>query len=289
MSEQLNQVQELYIIKDLQEQVTKLSKLLNNQSNELFESTEIDKLAAALCKAQAEMLIPEFNNSANYGSFCDITALIEASRPALTKYGLSTQEKIISDHTGDYLSTILRHESGQWTKDKIRMIVDKEGNQGFAGCNTYIARLSYGNMVGIARANKDNDADTDNKNYKQQFKPTPQYQQPSKITTVTSLPKATAVPIQVTLPKQEPVKVEPIKVEPAKVDIPVIEKITIDQLRQMEYELDGFPKVKNTVLLGLNLDHFRDLPKYAFTKVINRVRELVQLDREIRNKKEVNG
>ena len=88
----------------------------------------------------------------------------------------------------------------------------------------------------------------------------------------------------------EPFKIiEPVKVEPVKQEIPVVEKITIDQLRQMEYELDGFPKVKNTVLLGLNLDHFRDLPKYAFTKVINRVRELVQLEREIRNKKEVNG
>ena len=43
------------------------------------------------------------------------------------------------------------------------------------------------------------------------------------------------------------------------------------------------------LLLGLNLEHFRELPKYAFHKVFNRVRELVQLEREIRNKKEMNG
>ena len=75
-----------------------------NQYNELF---------AALAKAQAEFDIVGKNRSSHYGGYADLEELIAATRPALTKNGLSITRRIdIVDGKQIYIGT-LGHSSGQ--------------------------------------------------------------------------------------------------------------------------------------------------------------------------------
>jgi hypothetical protein len=133
---------------------------------ELLESEQTNELATALAKAQAEFEVPHFDGYGNFKSptnpqgnpFCTLTSLTVATRKALSKYGLSVETKVVSDENTDYHYTILRHSSGQWSKSKVRITQDKVGLHGFAAANTYLTRIGYGNAVGAARGEYDDDA-----------------------------------------------------------------------------------------------------------------------------------
>ena len=62
---------------------------MENQTNKYNE------LFAALAKAQAEFDIVGKNRSSHYGGYADLEELIAATRPALTKYGLSILMKYL--------------------------------------------------------------------------------------------------------------------------------------------------------------------------------------------------
>ena len=149
-----------------------------NCKHETFESEQTNELATALAKAQAEFEIPVYDDYGHFKSpnkpegnpFCTLTSLTTATRLALTKYGLSVETKIISDESGDYHCTILRHSSGQWSKSKVRIIQDKAGLHGLAAANTYLTRMGYGNAVGAARGEYDNDAGDGKVEVKQEYK-----------------------------------------------------------------------------------------------------------------------
>lgn len=136
-----------------------------NCKHELFESEQTNELATALAKAQVEYEIPHYDDYGNFKSpknpegnpYCTITSLTTATRKALSKYGLSVETKVISTPEADFHYTILRHSSGQWSKSKVLMRPDKPGNHGFAGANTYLTRIGYGNAVGAARGEYDDD------------------------------------------------------------------------------------------------------------------------------------
>lgn len=64
----------------------------------------------------------------------------------------------------------------------------------------------------------------------------------------------------------------------------IIEKISKDQLEQLEHDLDGHPEIKLEVTTGLNLKHLSDMPRAIFLKSLNRIRELVQKEQELKNK-----
>lgn len=123
---------------------------------------EINNLAAALCKAQAEM---ESAQEGGYNphfksSFCRLTDLINASRPALTKYGLSVTQYPNSDGENTFLVTELLHSSGDKISSKVRIVVDKPSDmQSFGKAMTYLKRYAYASMVGIAIADEQDDDD----------------------------------------------------------------------------------------------------------------------------------
>lgn len=79
-------------------------------------STQIDEIAKALAAAQADML-PAMKDSSNplfRSEYASLAQVIEASKAALGKHGLSILPKI--SWSGDKLSmrSILLHASGQW-------------------------------------------------------------------------------------------------------------------------------------------------------------------------------
>ena len=137
-----------------------------NIVNDLM-SAEIDQLATALAKAQAEMAVAGKNQKNPFfkSSYADFQAIIQASRPALSKYGLSVvQPPFIYEEAADstntavgssYLVTILMHSSGQWIKSKARHNPLKSDIQSLSSYNTYLKRMCYTSLVGVVTGDDD--------------------------------------------------------------------------------------------------------------------------------------
>ncbi len=121
-------------------------------------SEQIDQLATALAKAQAELLIANKNQKNPFfkNSYADFESIIAASRPALTKYGLSVvQPPFIYEDGQSYLVTILMHSSGQWIRSKARHNPPKADIQSLASYNTYLKRMCYASLIGVATGEDD--------------------------------------------------------------------------------------------------------------------------------------
>ncbi|HSW75884.1 MAG TPA: ERF family protein [Candidatus Saccharimonadales bacterium] len=139
-----------------------------NNLNDLM-SAEIDQLATALAKAQGEMAVAGKNQKNPFfkSTYADFEAIIHASRPALSKYGLSvvqppfisenapTNSDSIGQMSNSYLVTILMHSSGQWIKSIARHNPPKNDIQSLSSYNTYLKRMCYTSLIGVATGDDD--------------------------------------------------------------------------------------------------------------------------------------
>ena len=131
---------------------------VNNES--VWKSEKIDKLAAALSKAQSEMkgaekksINPFFNSG-----YADLHTVIESSFPHLTKYGLSVIQGNESNPGEFFVTTMLLHESGQWIKSKLKMPIEKVTAQSIGSTITYGRRYGLSAITGIAQYDDDGNA-----------------------------------------------------------------------------------------------------------------------------------
>lgn len=93
------------------------------------KSENISQLATALAKAQQELEPVKFDSLNKYfgTKYASLTAVIEAIRPVLPKYGLSIIQQQFSDIVNDVyvvgVETMLLHESGEFLSEKATMPV----------------------------------------------------------------------------------------------------------------------------------------------------------------------
>jgi len=125
-----------------------------------WKSDKIDKLAAALSKAQSEMkgaekksVNPFFNSG-----YADLHTVIESSFPSLTKHGLSVIQGNESSPGEFFITTMLLHESGQWIKSKLKMPIEKVTAQSIGSTITYGRRYGLSAITGIAQYDDDGNA-----------------------------------------------------------------------------------------------------------------------------------
>ena len=125
-----------------------------------WKSDKIDKLAAALTKAQSEMkgaekksVNPFFNSG-----YADLHTVIESSFPHLTKYGLSVIQGNDSKPGEFFVTTMLLHESGQWIKSKLKMPIEKVTAQSIGSTITYGRRYGLSAITGIGQYDDDGNA-----------------------------------------------------------------------------------------------------------------------------------
>ena len=125
-----------------------------------WKSDKIDKLAAALAKAQSEMkgaekksVNPFFNSG-----YADLHTVIESSFPHLTKYGLSVIQGNESSPGEFFVTTMLLHESGQWIKSRLKMPIEKVTAQSIGSTITYGRRYGLSAITGIAQYDDDGNA-----------------------------------------------------------------------------------------------------------------------------------
>lgn len=118
------------------------------------KSDSIKNIAAALCKAQAELKNPSLDSvnphfKSKFASLANIRNTITA---VFTKHGLSMLQNVTSSDKAVGCSTMLLHESGEWMEsDTIWVPVEKVTAQAFGSATTYARRYSesaFSNTVG---------------------------------------------------------------------------------------------------------------------------------------------
>jgi hypothetical protein len=217
-----------------------LNKLIDSQKREC-QSKEINELATALAKAQAEIEIAgrKETNPFFKSKYADLAELIKVSRPALTKNGLAVLQQIITDGDGmTWIHTIMTHSTGQWIETKMRVIPLKNDPQSFGSCITYLRRYCYAALVNIAVSDEDDDGEAAMYDQRQVFA------------------KGTALNTKYN-PKEN-----------------VNETITKEQREEMEYELESYTDIAEMILDGFKIRSIADMPKSKFMAAIQRVREI---------------
>lgn len=121
-------------------------------------SEQISELAGALAKAQAEFTTAKKDKDNPFfkSKYADFESVVNSTRPALTKNGLSVVQNVYRDTDGHhYLITLLLHASGQWIKSKAQHNPMKADIQSLSSYNTYLKRMCYSSLVGAVTGDDD--------------------------------------------------------------------------------------------------------------------------------------
>lgn len=207
-------------------------------------SLELKDLFAALAKAQSIMPAVTGNKENPYFKerYIDLGDMITASRPALTKNGLSVIQQILPNNDGQMIMhTILSHESGQWIESRVRVIPPKNDVRTMDSYITYLRRCTYAALVGIVGSDDDDDGEYASATNRETFA------------------KGTALNTKYN-PKENK-----------------LETITKEQISELEYELENHHDIAEQVLDGLRIQNLADMPKEKFLVSVNRIRKIKQI------------
>ncbi len=133
------------------------------------KSEQIDKLSAALSKAQGEMkgAIKDSANPFFKSKYADLSSVWDACRESLSANGLSVTQipdvelkvQIIDERQVTIekfvLITTLLHSSGQWMSGSYPINPVKSDPQAVGGAITYARRYSLAAIVGVSQEDDD--------------------------------------------------------------------------------------------------------------------------------------
>lgn len=125
------------------------------------KSEQINELASALNKAQAEMggAVKDSSNPFFKSKYADLASVIEACKDELTKHGLSISQLVTSDEQGrSYVETVLMHSSGQWIASKMLLHLAKTDMQGLGSAISYARRYSLQSILNIPAVDDDGES-----------------------------------------------------------------------------------------------------------------------------------
>lgn len=205
------------------------------------KSESLKELFTALAKAQAEMKAAGLNSENPYfkSKYADLEEIVTASRPALSKNGLSVIQQILPNDDGqNILHTILAHNSGEWIESRMRILPSKPDVQSLASYITYIRRYSYAAIVGVVVGGEDDDGERDVATQRETFA------------------KGVALNTKYN-PREES-----------------YEPLTKEQLDEINYELSEYPDIAQQVLDGLKIQNLADIPKSKYSVSVRRIREI---------------
>lgn len=118
------------------------------------KSDTVDKLFAALAKAQGEFLPASKDNTNDFGrNYADLSAVINATRKSLSANGLSLMQFPGSDNDGVFVETMLAHESGQWVRSKLH--VPSNDPQGTGTMISYARRYALQATLNVSAEDDD--------------------------------------------------------------------------------------------------------------------------------------
>jgi hypothetical protein len=204
-------------------------------------SPDLKELFSALAKAQSEMRTAGLSSENPYfkSRYADFAEIVRASRPALTKYGLSVIHQILPNDNGqNVLHCILAHSSGQFISTQMRILPIKNDIQSLGSCITYLKRYSYAALTGVITSDEDDDGERVMAGVRDEQS------------------KGTALNTKYN-PKEQSA-----------------DTISQDQLEQLEYELVEYSDIGEQVLEGLRIMNLADMPKNKFISSLTRIRQI---------------
>jgi hypothetical protein len=126
----------------------------------MIKSETLGALATALSLAQGEFdaAVKDTANPFFKSKYADLAGVVEATRPALSKHGLSIIQLPRSQDGCIQLETILLHKSGEFIGDTLALPVSKQDAQGYGSAMTYARRYGWMAVTGIAPEDDDGNA-----------------------------------------------------------------------------------------------------------------------------------
>lgn len=209
-------------------------------------SQKIDELCSALAKAQGEFKIARKNQTNlkrdfNSDKYADMTAVVEASRPALAINGLSITQPIQEHPSGaNYIHTILMHTSGQWIESVIKLVPSQEDIDAVESNLVCMKRHAYASILGVVLEDEDDDGAADSSVFR------------------AKKAKGTELNTQINLERDQSYST-----------------ITKEQLEELKYEIGEYDDIAVQILKGMSIKTLANVPKDKFLRTIQRVRELI--------------
>lgn len=120
-------------------------------------SSDINKLAEALSKAQGEMK-PAKKNSSNpfhKSSYADLDDCWSALRDPLSHNGLSVMQLMEERNGQQLLVTVLSHMSGQWVRSETPILAKESSSQAFGSACSYARRYGLCSITGLTSSDDD--------------------------------------------------------------------------------------------------------------------------------------
>lgn len=129
-------------------------------------SDSFQKVSAAISNVQQSLEILQKESTANAGSYkysyTGMPRMWMALKPLLKANGLTVIQSPIShdgNTMGDFMSTTVLHEGGEWVEYVMRLVVTRDDPQGFGSAITYAERYMIKSIFKIV-TDDDNDATT---------------------------------------------------------------------------------------------------------------------------------
>ena len=121
------------------------------------QSESIQKLAAALVKAQAEMgkAVTSSTNPHFRSKYADLTEVLDTVLPPLNRHGISMIQLPGQRDGLVTLTTMLVHASGEFISSEAAMAPAKAGPHAVGSCLTYLRRYSAAAICGLTQADDD--------------------------------------------------------------------------------------------------------------------------------------
>ena len=142
-----------------QEVIPAASEVPLERRKDEWKSDKIDKLAAALAKAQSEIrgAAKKSKNPFFNSNYADLHTVIESCMPQLSKNGISVvQGTDFHKLNGWFVTTMLMHSSGQWIKSSCKIILGpKQDIQALGSAITYGRRYLLSSMAGVGQFDDD--------------------------------------------------------------------------------------------------------------------------------------
>jgi len=130
----------------------------------MTRSDQVNELAAALAKAQGEILAAKKDSENPHfrSKYADLGSVWDAIRAALTKHGLSVVQSprlLTSSEKVWFLEveTSMFHASGQFLSDVLAVPLASPTAQGIGSATTYARRYALAAFAGVAAAGEDDD------------------------------------------------------------------------------------------------------------------------------------
>lgn len=131
---------------------------ITTKTTQMNKSDSISKLSAALTKAQANIggATKDARNPFFKSAYADLGEVMKACKEPLLEQGLSVLQLVGHDEAGNYLETIILHESGEWMSDKMTLVFAKDRDpQSMGSAITYARRYALQSALFIPAVDDD--------------------------------------------------------------------------------------------------------------------------------------